>query len=312
MFSACHPLWHVEKSFRMSKHDRQARPTYHRQHDSIEAHLTVVFAALAVSRWIKNHTGCRIKRFVRTARRYRTIEIQSGQQTTTSADPLPADLHEALTTIRQAGGAHYIEPSWDLIAIRRACVIDNAVSTVELTLPERQWLARLVEFSLPAAAAIGLFSLAVTGAYGYTLGQGTQLSAFAMLAAVYFGSGLSAQNVSVRPGVFVVNGLIRNRIVRHPVIQRMVASPGSVVLVVKGHDDISLRWAPLGLKYWRSGGQYIAQEIEQKYGSTEPPEANLIEIEKQWVRWRIVYWISITVLSSAPFALGFLVASLLG
>lgn len=191
-------------------------------------------------------------------------------------------------------------------------MIDNAVSTAELTLPERQWLARLVEFSLPAAAAIGIFSLAVTGTYGYTLGQGMQLSVFAMLAAVYFGSGLSAQNVTVRPGVFVINGLIRARIVRYPVIQRMVASPGNVVLVAKGHDDISLRWAPLGLRYWRSKGQYIAQEIEQVYGNTEPPGGNPITIEKQWIKWRIIYWISITVLSPAPFTLGFLVASLFG
>ena len=106
VISAYHQLWHVEKSFRMSKHDLQARPIYHRQRDSIEAHLNVVFAALAVSRWIENHTGWSIKRFVRTARRYRTIEIQAGQQTITAADPLPADLHDALTVIRQAGGAH--------------------------------------------------------------------------------------------------------------------------------------------------------------------------------------------------------------
>jgi transposase len=40
----------LEKSFRMCKHDLQAGPIYHRKRDSIEAHLSVVFAALAVSR----------------------------------------------------------------------------------------------------------------------------------------------------------------------------------------------------------------------------------------------------------------------
>jgi transposase len=30
----------------MSKHDLQARPVYHHKHESIEAHLTIVFAAL--------------------------------------------------------------------------------------------------------------------------------------------------------------------------------------------------------------------------------------------------------------------------
>jgi transposase len=52
VIGAYHQLFQIEKSFRMSKHDLQARPVYHHLRDSIEAHLTVVFAALAVSRWI--------------------------------------------------------------------------------------------------------------------------------------------------------------------------------------------------------------------------------------------------------------------
>jgi hypothetical protein len=41
-----HDLWRIEKSFRMSKHDLQARPVYHHQRESIDAHLTIVFATL--------------------------------------------------------------------------------------------------------------------------------------------------------------------------------------------------------------------------------------------------------------------------
>jgi hypothetical protein len=77
------------KSFRMSKSDLQARPVHHRKRDSIEARLTIVFAALAVSRWIEARTGWSIRKFVRTARRYRTIQIQAGRQTITAADPVP-------------------------------------------------------------------------------------------------------------------------------------------------------------------------------------------------------------------------------
>lgn len=99
-------LFQIEKSFRMSKHDLQARPIYHRKRDSIEAHLTIVFAALAISRWIEDRTGWSMKKFVRTARRYRTIEIQAGQQTITAADPLPDDLSIALDTIHRPDGAH--------------------------------------------------------------------------------------------------------------------------------------------------------------------------------------------------------------
>jgi hypothetical protein len=68
---------------------------YHRKRDSIEAHLTIVFTALAVSRWIEAQTGWSIRRFVKAGRRYRTIEIQAGRQTITAADPLPDDLRAA-------------------------------------------------------------------------------------------------------------------------------------------------------------------------------------------------------------------------
>ncbi|MGX7674456.1 IS1634 family transposase [Plantactinospora sp. DSM 117369] len=92
-------LLQVEKSFRMSKTDLAARPIYHHTSESIEAHLTIVFAALAVSRWIENTTGWSIKRFVTTARRYRTITIQAGDHSITAADPLPDELRAALDVI---------------------------------------------------------------------------------------------------------------------------------------------------------------------------------------------------------------------
>ena len=102
-----HQLWNVEKSFRMSKSDLQARPIYHHKRQSIEAHLTIVFAALAVSRWIEARTGWSIRKFVRTARRYRTIEIQAGPRTITAADPVPGDFRQALDAINQpTRGAH--------------------------------------------------------------------------------------------------------------------------------------------------------------------------------------------------------------
>jgi transposase len=62
-------LWRIEKSIRLSKHDLQARPIYHHTQESIEAHLSIVFAALAFSHWLEHQTGWSIKKFVRTARR---------------------------------------------------------------------------------------------------------------------------------------------------------------------------------------------------------------------------------------------------
>lgn len=55
VIGAGHRLLHIEKSFRMSKHDLQV-PIYHGKRDSIEAHLTIVSAALAITRWIETTT----------------------------------------------------------------------------------------------------------------------------------------------------------------------------------------------------------------------------------------------------------------
>lgn len=106
VIGAYHRLYAIEKSFRMSKHDLKARPIYHHKRESIEAHLTIVFAALAVTRLIEDRTGWSIKKFVRTARRYRTVEIRAGQHTITAEDPLPADLRDALARINRPTGAH--------------------------------------------------------------------------------------------------------------------------------------------------------------------------------------------------------------
>jgi hypothetical protein len=83
----------------MSKSDLAARPIFHHKRESIDAHLSVVFAALAVSRWIEHETGWSIKRFVKTSRRYREVTIQAGDHTITAADPLPDDLADAITGI---------------------------------------------------------------------------------------------------------------------------------------------------------------------------------------------------------------------
>jgi transposase len=61
-----HQLWRVEQSFRMSKHDLRARPIFHHKREAIEAHLTVVLAALAIGRVIEERTGLGIKRLVKT------------------------------------------------------------------------------------------------------------------------------------------------------------------------------------------------------------------------------------------------------
>ncbi len=78
-----HDLWHVEKSFRMSKSDLDARPMFNRMRDAIEAHLTIVFTALAVSHAIQSRTGLSIAKVVKQLRPLRsaTITINGATQT---------------------------------------------------------------------------------------------------------------------------------------------------------------------------------------------------------------------------------------
>jgi hypothetical protein len=74
-------LFQIEKSFGMSKHDLRARPIHHHKRESIEAHLTIVFAALAISRWLEDRTRWSVKKFVRTARRHRTVTVRVSEST---------------------------------------------------------------------------------------------------------------------------------------------------------------------------------------------------------------------------------------
>ncbi len=57
VIASYHDLWHVEQSFRMSKTDLAARPMFHHTREAIEAHLTIVFAALAIARHLQTPPG---------------------------------------------------------------------------------------------------------------------------------------------------------------------------------------------------------------------------------------------------------------
>jgi transposase len=67
-----HQLFQIEATFRMAKSDLRARPIYHHNRDAIEAHLTIVLAALAISRNIEYQTGISIKQFVKLMRPIRS------------------------------------------------------------------------------------------------------------------------------------------------------------------------------------------------------------------------------------------------
>lgn len=59
-----HDLWRVEQSFRMSKTDLRARRSFHRPREAIEAHLTMVYTALTVARFMQDATGVSLKNMI--------------------------------------------------------------------------------------------------------------------------------------------------------------------------------------------------------------------------------------------------------
>jgi hypothetical protein len=78
-------------------------PIFHHQRDSIEAHLTVVFAALAVARHLQDQTGISIKKLINTLRTVRSATIQLNGQRLTLDPELPPAARELLTALGHEG-----------------------------------------------------------------------------------------------------------------------------------------------------------------------------------------------------------------
>jgi hypothetical protein len=92
LIDAYHQQFEVERSFRMSKSDLKARPIFHHLVDAIQAHLTIVFAALAISRSIQADTGMSIRRWRNALRPLRTAEITINGKTITIPPAIPEQL----------------------------------------------------------------------------------------------------------------------------------------------------------------------------------------------------------------------------
>jgi hypothetical protein len=102
VIAAYHELWQVEASFRMTKSDLRARPVFHHEREAIDAHLTVVFAALAVGRYLQNRSATSIKKLVQTLRAARSATIDlNGKRLT--LDPELTDTARILLRRLQNG-----------------------------------------------------------------------------------------------------------------------------------------------------------------------------------------------------------------
>nr|BFF05704.1 IS1634-like element ISMsm6 family transposase [Brevibacterium otitidis] len=100
VIASYHDLWHVEQSFRMSKTDLRARPIFHRTKDAIEAHLTVVFTALAVARYMQHATGLSLKKIITSLRPLREFTGNINGHDITFTPEIPAETTTILDALR--------------------------------------------------------------------------------------------------------------------------------------------------------------------------------------------------------------------
>jgi transposase len=106
LIASYHDLWHVEQSFRMSKTDLRARPMFHHTRDAIEAHLTIVFTALAVARAAQHRSGLAIANLIRQLRPLRSATIAINGATQTFAPEVQPSQREILDALGHPGVTH--------------------------------------------------------------------------------------------------------------------------------------------------------------------------------------------------------------
>lgn len=100
VITAYHDLYQVERSFRMSKTDLRGRPIFHRKKDSILAHLSIVFTALAISRTVQARTGLSIRRVLQILRPLRSAVLAVGGHEVIVPPQVPQEAVEVLEKLR--------------------------------------------------------------------------------------------------------------------------------------------------------------------------------------------------------------------
>lgn len=101
-----HDLWQIEKSFRITKSDLEARPIFHQLDETILAHMVIVFAGLAITKYIEIKTGLSIKKVLKISNLVLTNTVKNTlteevlEMETTIEDP---KLKQVIDNLRELG-----------------------------------------------------------------------------------------------------------------------------------------------------------------------------------------------------------------
>lgn len=95
-------LWNVEKSFRISKSDLKARPIFHTVKEKIEAHISIVFGALAIARYVEITTGKSLEKIVSLLEKTKEVILQDTLSQETFSKYTQADNPEVQELLKLA------------------------------------------------------------------------------------------------------------------------------------------------------------------------------------------------------------------
>lgn len=101
-----HDLWRVESAFRLTKDDLEARPIFHRLDETINAHLVIVFAGLAICRYIEIKTGMSIKKVLGLAEKVLTHKVtdrRTGETAFVETTIEDGELKEKIDLLKSIG-----------------------------------------------------------------------------------------------------------------------------------------------------------------------------------------------------------------
>lgn len=70
-------LWKVEKSFRITKSDLQARPIYHRNTETIKSHILICFMALSLAKYMEIRSGLSLKKTLKILKSVKDAKMKN-------------------------------------------------------------------------------------------------------------------------------------------------------------------------------------------------------------------------------------------
>ncbi len=101
-----HDLWKIEKAFRLTKTDLEARPIFLRLDETITCHLIVVFAGLAICRFLEIKTNMSIQKILKIAKivlTHQAFNSRTGEKALIETTILEEELKQKINLLNSLG-----------------------------------------------------------------------------------------------------------------------------------------------------------------------------------------------------------------